>query len=205
MEKRFTLILISILCVFFIEGCGILFDPNYFKSHSSEFLLDAGTDIPKRIGIIRFQTSDPGSDIVNDEFSKRLTTLGFYVVETDEHRGVRDCEFYCGRRRVRMEKIMDLSEDYRSENFKEFRNRLKEKFDIEAILIGTVLGGWGYADTYICVDLIDLKTGRIIWTGASHNPAFAFKNTVIPTTRKLLRRLESDIESHNEARKNKPK
>jgi hypothetical protein len=50
-----------------------------------------------------------------------------------------------------------------------------------------------------------VKTGRVIWTGASESPLFAFENTSIPATRKIIRLLESDIESHNEARKSKAK
>ena len=57
----------------------------------------------------------------------------------------------------------------------------------------------------MCVDLIDIKTGRVIWTGFSDVPLFAFENPFIATTRKLLRRLERDIEAYNEAMKSKPK
>jgi hypothetical protein len=141
-----------------------------------------------------------------DEFSKHLKKLGFDVVETDEYRGAMNCSFYCGAVRVKKEQIMDLETFYKSNYYKEFRDMLKEKFDVEAIFVGTVLGFGEYGgQTYICVDMIDIKTGRIIWTGASDTPLFVFKNTSIPTTRKLLRRLESDIESHNKARKSKTK
>ncbi len=203
MQKRTTSISILILCVLFIQGCGI-FSPCH-KSNSSGFLLNADTDIPKRIGIIRFETRHPTSNEEKDEFSKHLNKLGFDVVETDEYRGAMHCAWYCGAARVKKENIMDLSNFYGSDYYKEFRDMLKEKFDVEAIFVGTVLGMGDYGQTYICVDLIDIKTGRIIWTGASDTPLFVFKNTSIPTTRKLLRRLESDIESHNEAGKSKAK
>jgi len=199
MQKRTTSISILILCVLFIQGCG-LFSPCH-KSNSSGFLLNADTDIPKRIGIIRFETRHPTSNEEKDEFSKHLKKLGFDVVETDEYRGAMHCAF-CSVR-VKKEQIMDLSSFYGSDYYKEFRDMLMEKFDVEAIFVGTVLGtGWS---TYICVDLIDIKTGRIIWTGTSGDPLFVSGSIPIATTRRLLRRLENDIESHNEARKSKTK
>ena len=200
MQKRTTFTLILILCAFFIEGCGLV-DPCYYKSNSSGFQLDAKTNIPKRIGLVRFKTYDPTDDVVNDEFSNYLKKLGFDVVETNEYREAKDCVFCEGHKRVKMEKIRDLSNFYSSDYYyKEFRDMIKEKFHVEAIFVWTC-----YGSGYTCVDLIDIKTGRIIWTGASDTSVFTFKNVCIHTPRKLLRRLESDIESHNEALKSKAK
>ena len=112
--------------------------------------------IPKRIGVSLFWGKSPINIQATDQFSAGLVALGFDVVE-----------------RAHIAKVFnELEIQFTGAIDEKMRKELGRQYGLEAIFVGSVTGESSpmWVDSHLNVKLVDIETGRVIWSITANDP-----------------------------------
>ena len=175
---------IVVLYALFIMGCAS-------TQTSSGCLIGSNVrgwpeGIPKKVGVSVFSWDFPSTIQSTDQFSAGLITLGFEVVE-----------------RQHFDKIIsELNLQETGLITERTRKELGEQIGLEGVFVGSILGEVSPVsiDTHLTIKLVDVLTGRIIWSVTTRDPRVIawsadVRSSVVHTTNQALKMLEQDL--HN--------
>jgi hypothetical protein len=123
-----------------------------------------GINVPKKVGVIPFDGDFSIANQATGQFANELKSLGFEVVESS---------------------FEGIPKD--SMPTTEIRIKLREQFGIEGIYYGNIRGTktWDWVDTYFNIQLVNIETGRVVWTAEVHDPRSVCIDTSQSTSVKI--------------------
>ncbi len=142
-------------------------------SRSSGFLpantaiggLRSRSEIPHKVTVWRF-TGDMFGTIAANMWADGCRGRDFEVVDSQLQQGSR---------------VTPTSSDLQ---------RLGEEFGVDGVFVGRVLveqKGLAYFDSHISIELIDVKTGKVVWSAEAEDPTFATTFSSIEAVRHAIR------------------
>jgi hypothetical protein len=215
MKKRILFYFLFVFCLSgFIVGCV----PEKYRS-SSGLSMGGDSHFPIRVAVLPFSTPYDKPDAINlvatKLFSEGLVKLDFHVVESKSIEEMLDKKKYDSIRRAtgRNERVSleQFKFEFRSEHF---RKTLSETLPLDGIFLGSIdfdalspgkeegKRGW----IYIYIDLLDIQTGKVIWSYSdeyAHLFPKKWKNSVTLVTNKALSYLQEDLNVAKEKMKEK--
>lgn len=175
-------LLLLALCL--LIGCGCM--P---ASTSSGLMLQENIHalppcVPKKVGCALFTGQSPINSQATELFLCGLLKLGFDVVE-----------------RLQLDKILEeLELQHTGLISPETRQILGRQLGLEGIFVGNITGRSTSftVNTFLNLKLIDVQTGKVLWSGSFCDPRmFALttdaQTSIIYTTREALRMLGKDL------------
>jgi len=140
--------------------------------------------VPKRVGVSQFIGEYPINIQATDEFSSGLIVLGFDVVERQQISTIYN------ELGVQQSGIID--DDTRLE--------IGNQLGLQGIFVGSVTGESSIflVDSHLNIKLVDIETGRIIWSATAKDPRFTtlsldVRTSITHTVRNALNILKNDL------------
>jgi hypothetical protein len=182
-DWRIKILLINLIFSFINISCATIDQySSGFNNGDTPFTLPEG--IPKKVGVVLFEGDEQYSQLVTEQFSAGLLSLGFTVVE-----------------RRNIEKVI-FELELQNTGLMADQNRiaLGKQLGLDGIIFGTVSG---HADiytimSYVTVRLVDIENGKTIWSCSVKDPRLTSLDTSLATsmavtTKEALRLLKSDL------------
>lgn len=162
--------------------------PNYTRQSSG---FNVGNNIsalpdgvPKRVGVAQFSGEYPINIQASDQFASGLIELGFDVVERQHIANVYK------ELGLQLSGIIDDST----------RVKLGKQLGLKGIFVGSVTGESSitWVDSHLNIKLVDIETGRIIWSATAKDPrlltlSMDVRTSITHTVRNALDILKNDI------------
>ncbi len=166
-----------------VAGCATTQTSSGFSTDRN--VQDLPEGIPKRVGVALFTGEIPINVQATDQFTGGLPSLGFDVVEREHFDEI--------IREISLHQAGLISE--------KTRKRLGEQLGLEAIFVGSVTGEssiW-WVDSHLNLRLIDIGTGKAIWSVTAKDPrllswSMDVRTSVVHTTNQALKMLKKDLD-----------
>ena len=167
---------------FFVSGCVVESTSSGINSPAASIAFPEG--VPRKVGVA-IDGGDPRlASQASSEFTAGLFRLGFDVVERSEMDAILR-EFA-----LKGSGMLDSAE----------RVEIGKMTGTEGIFVGSVTyeRSAAWVDSHVNVRLIDVNSGRVIWTAEAHDPRLvgisdAPETSIIHSTREALKLLKKDL------------
>jgi PBP1b-binding outer membrane lipoprotein LpoB len=175
------IVVLVFLCLV-IQGCATPSTSSGFRpSHGREI----PPGIPKRIAVLI--TGETPLDVqASDQFSAGLLRIGFDVVERRQIQAV--------LAEVQFQQSGLVTEEGAIE--------IGKLLNVQGVFIGSVTGGSGpmSVNTHLNIKLVEVKSGKAIWSVSAHDPRnFSWstdvRTSIAYTTQSALLFLENDLQN----------
>ena len=145
---------------------------------------DLLSDVPRYLGVAVFDGSYPYNKQASSQFAHGLMSLGYQVIERINMPSIIDELKFHGSGAVGFDSMTEVGSMY----------------GIDAIFVGniqTVITNH-YVDTFLHIRLVEIKTGRTIWSVSAKEPryftlTYDMGTSVYHTTNQALKHFKQDI------------
>jgi PBP1b-binding outer membrane lipoprotein LpoB len=181
-ETSMKKIAVIILICSLIQGCATASTSSGFQpSHNREI----PPGIPKRVAVLI--TGETPLDVqASDQFSTGLLEIGFDVMERRQIQAV--------LAEVQFQQSGLVTEAGAIE--------LGKMLNVQGVFIGSATGGSGpmWVNTHLNIKLVEVKSGKVIWSVSAHDPRnFSWSNdartSIACTTQSALQFLKNDLQA----------
>lgn len=177
----FVRVLAAPLGAMLITGCVMQGISSGISTQDTSFVLPQS--IPARVAVV-FQGTVPLDAVATDEFSTGLISLGFQVCERRQLKHVLEELAFSRTDLVSPDEIVEIG-------------RL---LGVQGVFVGTITSektAFGL-DTHLHTKLVDIESGRILWSASSHDPrhfslSMALETSMVYTARESLKLLRADL------------
>lgn len=172
---------IFITSSFILSGCAA---PTSSGFNNDQNIHQLPPGVPKTVGVSLFSGESPINLQATDQFSAGLVVLGFEVVE----------------RQHLEEVVSELGLQQSGLISEKNRKALGEHLGLDAIFVGSITGESSatWIDAHLNIKLVDIETGKILWSAAAKDPRLFtlssdVKTSVTHAVKNALSMLKKDL------------